>query len=72
MMVAVSLFRTNSFSFLPASFETPDFDDTAEKLETAYDRERQVVALTVPDREAIPAVARGRPSRVRRAPRCPA
>jgi hypothetical protein len=29
------------------------FDETAEKLETAYDRETIVLALTVPDREAI-------------------
>ena len=29
------------------------FDDTAERLETAYDRETIVLALTVPDREAI-------------------
>jgi hypothetical protein len=29
------------------------FVDTAEALELAYDSERRVVALTVPDREAI-------------------
>jgi hypothetical protein len=29
------------------------FDDVADKLETAYDRETIVLALTVPDREAI-------------------
>ena len=29
------------------------FLDTAETLELAYDSERRVVALTVPDREAI-------------------
>jgi uncharacterized protein (DUF1778 family) len=29
------------------------FDDTAATLEDAYDTERRVVALTVPDREAI-------------------
>ena len=29
------------------------FDDTAETLEDAYDEKRAVVALTIPDREAI-------------------
>jgi hypothetical protein len=29
------------------------FDDTAERLENAYDRDTKIVALTVPDREAI-------------------
>ena len=29
------------------------FDDTAEVLEDAYDEKRAVVALTIPDREAI-------------------
>lgn len=28
-------------------------DDTAEKLETAYDREAKILALTIPDREPI-------------------
>ena len=31
----------------------PDFDDVAEKLETAYDRQTIVLALTISDREAI-------------------
>jgi hypothetical protein len=29
------------------------FDDTATRLDDAYDREARIVALTVPDREAI-------------------
>ncbi len=30
-----------------------DFEDVAERLENAYDRESRVLALTVPEREAI-------------------
>ena len=29
------------------------FDEVAERLETAYDREAKVIALTIEDREAI-------------------
>ncbi|MDQ3672103.1 MAG: hypothetical protein M3364_06660 [Actinomycetota bacterium] len=29
------------------------FEDAAERLENAYDRETKVLALTIPDREAI-------------------
>jgi hypothetical protein len=37
------------------------FVDTAETLELAYDMERRVVALTVPDREAIMRTLKDRP-----------
>jgi hypothetical protein len=45
------------------------FLDTAEVLELAYDSQRRVVALTVPDREAIMRTLED--SRARRASGCP-
>ncbi len=44
---------TRSFSVSPPSLREAELVDTAEILERAYDREAQIVALDVPDREAI-------------------
>ena len=38
---------------LAASLREAELVDTAERLERAYDREARIVALDVPDREAI-------------------
>ena len=38
---------------LAASLREAELVDTAERLEQAYDREARIVALDVPDREAI-------------------
>ena len=39
--------------WLAASLREAELVDTAERLERAYDREARIVALDVPDREAI-------------------
>ena len=44
---------------LAASLREAELVDTAERLERAYDREARIVALDVPDREAILRVLRG-------------
>jgi hypothetical protein len=38
---------------LPASLREAELIDTAELVEAAYDREARIVALDIPDREAI-------------------
>ena len=38
---------------LAASLREAELVDTAERLERAYDREARIVALDIPDREAI-------------------
>ena len=38
---------------LAASLREAELVDTAERLEPAYDREARIVALDIPDREAI-------------------
>ena len=39
---------------LAASLREAELVDTAERLERAYDRDARIVALDIPDREAIP------------------
>ncbi len=43
----------NAVLWLAASLREAELVDTAERLERAYDREARIVALDVPDREAI-------------------
>jgi hypothetical protein len=38
---------------LAGTLRDAGFDDTAEKLETAYDHEARLLGLTIDDREAI-------------------
>ena len=51
MLASLSATRTSS-SWRSGS-ETPGFVDVTERLEKVYDLETKVLALTIPDREAI-------------------
>ena len=44
---------TEPSSGSPAAFARAELVDTAERLERDYDREARIVALDVPDRDAI-------------------
>ena len=49
---------------LAAGLREAELVDTAERLERAYDREARIVALDVPDREAILRVLEERPEKL--------
>ena len=53
MMLAGTPVRDRDVLELAGLLRDASFDDVAERLENAYDVECKVLALTVPDREAI-------------------